>query len=88
MRRVPQEAVLRTEYLFCTGKACFLHRMLQKTLRVPQEAILITECVFRTVGGRFRYRMRIPYTPDPFYGVGVRRVVGNGCIFQPEPATQ
>ena len=23
-----------------------------------------------------------------FYGVGVRRVVGNGRIFQPEPATQ
>ena len=44
----------------------------------------------RTVGGRFRfrYRMRIPYTPDPFYGVGVSRVVGNGCIFQPEHATQ
>ena len=54
---VPEEPVLRTEYLFRTGEACFLHRMLQKTLRVPQEAVLRTECQFRTVGGRFRYRM-------------------------------
>ena len=28
-----------------------------------------TECQFRTVGGRFRYRMHIPYTPDPLYRV-------------------
>ena len=57
LHSVPQEPVLRTEYLFRTGEACFLHRMLQKTLRVPQEAVLRTECQFRTVGGRFRYRM-------------------------------
>ena len=89
-RRVPEKAASGTEYLFRTGKACFLHRMLQKTRRVPQEAFLRTARIFRTVGGRFRfrYRMRIPYTPDPFYGVGVSRVVGNGRIFQPEPAMQ
>ena len=50
-----------TEYSFRTEKACFLHRMLQKTRRVPQEAVLRTECQFRTVGGRFRYRMHILY---------------------------
>ncbi len=54
---VPQEPVLRTGYLLRTPEACFLHRMLQKTLRVPQEAVLRTECQFRTVGGRFWYRM-------------------------------
>ena len=27
MRRVPEKAVLRTEYLFRTVEACFLHRM-------------------------------------------------------------
>ena len=43
--------------------------MLQKTLRVPQEAFFSTECQFRTVGGRFRYRMHIPCTPDPLYRV-------------------
>ena len=59
--RVPQESVLRTECPFRTGKACFLHRVLPKTRRVPQEAVLRTECQFRTVGGRFRYRMHIPY---------------------------
>ena len=43
--------------------------MLLKTLRVPQEAVLRTECQFRTVGGRFRYRMHIPCTPNPLYRV-------------------
>ena len=57
MRRVPREAVLRTEYPFCTGNACFLHRMPLKMRRVPQEPVLSTECVFRTVGGPLRYRM-------------------------------
>ena len=69
MRRVPEKPVLRTEYSFRTGKACFLHRMLLKTRRVPQEAVLRTECQFRTVGGRFRYRMHIPCTPNPLYRV-------------------
>ena len=67
--RVPQESVLRTEFPFRTGKACFLHRVLPKTRRVPQEAVLSTECQFRTVGGRFRYRMHIPCTPNPLYRV-------------------
>ena len=57
MRRVPQEAVLRTEYPFRTGNACFLHRMPLKMRRVPQEPVLSTECVFRTVGGPLRYRI-------------------------------
>ena len=57
MRRVPQKAVLRTEYPFCTGNACFLHRMPQKMRRVPQEAFLSTARIFRTVGGPLRYRM-------------------------------
>ncbi len=65
-----------TEYSFRTRKACFLHRMPQKTLRVPQEAVLRTECQFRTVGGRFRYRMHILYTPNPLYRVRG----GNLCI--------
>ena len=56
MHRVPEEAVFGTEYLFRTGKACFLHRVPLKMRRVPQEAFLSTECQFRTVGGGFRYR--------------------------------
>ena len=54
---VPQEPVSCTEYLFRTGKACFLHRMLLKTRRVPEEAFLSTARIFGTVGGRFRYRV-------------------------------
>ena len=57
MRRVPEKAVSGTEYPSRTGKACFLHRMLQKTRRVPEEAVLRTECPLRTIGGRFRYRV-------------------------------
>ena len=57
MRRVPQEAVLRTEYPFRTGNACFLHRMPLKMRRVPQEAFLSTARIFRTIGCPLRYRM-------------------------------
>ena len=57
VRRVPEEAVFGTEYLFRTGKAYFLHRMLLKTRRVPEEAFLSTARIFGTVGGRFRYRV-------------------------------
>ena len=57
MRRVPQEAVFGTEYLFRTVEAYFLHRMLPKMRRVPQEAFLSTARIFRTVGGRFWYRV-------------------------------
>ena len=57
MHRVPQEAVLRTEYPFRTGNACFLHRMPLKMRRVPQEAFLSTARIFRTIGGPLRYRM-------------------------------
>ena len=57
MRRVPQEPVFGTEYLFRTVEACFLHRMLPKMRRVPQEAFLSTARMFRTIGGPLRYRM-------------------------------
>ena len=63
MRRVPQEAVFGTEYLFRTVEACFLHRMLPKMRRVPQEAFLSTARIFRTIGGPLRYRM--PTTQPP-----------------------
>ena len=56
-RRVPEKAVLRTECLFRTVEACFLHRMLLKMRRVPQEAFLSTARIFRTIGGPLRYRM-------------------------------
>ena len=57
MRRVPEKAVFGTEYLFRTGNACFLHRMLLKMHRVPQEAFLSTARIFRTVEACFWYRM-------------------------------
>ena len=38
MRRVPEEAVFGTEYLFRTVEACFAHRMLLKMRPVRQEA--------------------------------------------------
>lgn len=60
---VPQEGVSGTEYHSCTRKACFLHRVPQKTHSVPQEAVLRTACIFRTTGGSLRYRMcRMPQT--------------------------
>ena len=57
MRRVPEEAVFGTEYLFRTVEACFLHRMPPKTRRVPQKPVFCTARIFRTVGGPIRYRM-------------------------------
>ena len=57
MRRVPEEAVFGTEYLFRTVEACFEHRVPLKTRRVPEEAFLSTARIFGTVGGRFRYRV-------------------------------
>ena len=57
MRRVPQEAVLRTARIFRTVGGPLRYRMPQKTHRVPQEAFLSTECVFRTVEACFLYRM-------------------------------
>ena len=52
-----REAVLRTEYPFRTGNACFLHRMPLRMSRVPQEAFFSTARIFRTIGGPLRYRM-------------------------------
>ena len=57
MRRVPQEPVFGTEYLFRTVEACFLHRMLPKMRRVPQEAFLSTARIFRTVEACLWYRV-------------------------------
>ncbi len=70
MHRVPQKAVLRTEYLLRTREgvsgteyhsrtreACFLHRVPLKMHRVPQEPVFCTARIFRTTGGPFRYRM-------------------------------
>ena len=57
VRRVPEEAVFGTEYLFRTGKACFLHRMPLMMRRVPQEAFLSTARIFRTPVGPLRYRV-------------------------------
>ena len=68
MRRVPEEPVLRTEYLFRTVEACFLHRSLMKMRRVPQEAFLSTARIFRTIGDPLRYRM-----PDTEAGLLGRR---------------
>ena len=48
---------LRTEYLFRTTEACFLHRMSLKMRRVPQEAFLSTARIFGTREGPLRYRM-------------------------------
>ena len=50
MRRVPQKAVLSTEYPFRTVEACFLHRMPQKMRRVPQEGVSGTESSHRGKG--------------------------------------
>ena len=68
MRRVPEEAVFGTVYLFRTGKACFLHRTLPKMRRVPQEAFLSTARIFRTVEACFWYR--VP-EPNPFYTIAL-----------------
>ena len=57
MRRVPEKAVLSTEYPFRTVEACFEHRVLLKMRRVPQEAFLSTARIFRTIGGPLWYRV-------------------------------
>ena len=53
MRRVPEKAVFGTEYLFRTGKACFLHRM-------------YSENASRTVGSLFEHGTHIPYRRSLF----------------------
>ena len=70
-RRVPEKAVLRTECLFRTVEACFLHRMLLKMRRVPQEGVSGTEYLSRTVEACFLHRMllktrRVPQ--EAFFG--------------------
>ena len=53
MRRVPQKAVFGTEYLFRTGKACFAHRVPQKTPSVQKKGV-------------FMHRMPFPYRRSLF----------------------
>ena len=62
---VPEKGVSGTEYLFRTGKACFLHRMPLKMRRVPQEPVFCTARIFRTVGGPLRYRMPPGHQTSP-----------------------
>ena len=38
-----------------------------ETHRVPQEPFFVAECLFRTVGGRFRYRISLPYRRSLFF---------------------
>ena len=75
MRRVPEEAVFGTEYLFRTGKPIFAHRVPLKTRRVPEEAFLSTARIFGTVGGRFRYRV-----PSKEQGKGPPQWSGLPCL--------
>ena len=50
MRRVPQEAFLSTECVFCTVGGPLRYRMPQKTRRVPQEGVSGTESSHRGKG--------------------------------------
>ncbi len=54
MRRVPQEPVFGTEYLFCTGKACFEHRGPLKTPSVQKKGV-------------FMHRISLPYRRSLFF---------------------
>ena len=67
MRRVPQKAVLRTEYPFRTVEACFFTPSAQKMRRVPQKPILRTEYLFGTREGGFRYRISLLYQKSLFF---------------------
>ena len=65
MRRVPQEAVLRTEYLLRTREGGFRYRislLYQKSLFFTPNA---TENAPRTTGGCFLHRTHIPYHRRP-----------------------
>ncbi len=65
MRRVPQEAVLRTEYLFGTREGGFRYRislLYQKSLFFTPSA---PENAPRTPGGCFAHRAHIPYHRRP-----------------------
>ena len=46
MRRVPQEPVFGTEYLFCTGKAYFEHRVPLKTPSVQKKGVFMHRMPF------------------------------------------
>ena len=88
MRRVPEESVFGTEYLFCTVEAYFLHRMLPKMRRVPQEAFLSTARIFRTVEACFWYRVlsqrQVAAAAEP--GVHFSRPLF--CVFAPLQKTR
>ena len=53
MRRVPQEPVFVTEYLFCTVGACFEHRVPLKTPSVQKKRV-------------FMHRISLPYRKSLF----------------------
>ena len=57
MRRVPEEAFFDTEYLFCTGKACFAHRVPQKMPSVQKKGVFMHRMPFP-------YRKRLFFTPN------------------------
>ena len=77
MHRVPQKPVLRTEYLFRTRNACFLHRMPLKMHRVPEEAFLSTEYPSRTRNACFLHRM-----PQKMRRVPQKPVLRTECVFR------
>lgn len=65
LHSVRQEAVLRTEYSFCTGEGGFRYRIsppYRRSLFFAQSAF---ENASRTPGGYFLHRMSIPYTRGP-----------------------
>ena len=42
-------------------------RAFENASRAPQEPFFVAECLFRTVGGRFRYRISLPYRRSLFF---------------------
>ena len=84
--RVPQEAVLRTEYLFCTGKACFWYGALPKNashlvVRSTEKRVAVASerpVHPRTGQGEWsaRDKFRVSGTKEMVEGVGANKVSG------------
>ena len=66
MRRVPQEPVLRTEYLFRTVEACFLHRISLPYRRSLFFTPNASENASRTPGSLFEHGTHIRYRKSLF----------------------
>ena len=79
MRRVPEEAVFGTEYLFCTGKACFEHRVPLKTPSVQKKGVFLHRMPFS-------YRRSLFFTPNclSLKKVDSQQRVNNGVFTHPE----